>query len=164
MATDETDDHHGIPRDSSGLPIFFILPPGVQASYDQKMKQCERGWQATRDPLAVAEAVTWACLHRQPPPAWVHEANWVVATKRRGQAHAKRAHEAAVRLMRYQAVRDAHYKDGLFWNDAYERATEVLALHPWAAAKSGTMKAAYIQVKKDLKSGRGGLYFMPKMP
>jgi len=159
----EADDHLGIPRDSSGLPIFFILPPGVQASYDQKMKQCERGRQATRDPLAFAEALTRACLHRQPPPEWVHEAGWVLATKRRGKEHAKRAREAAVRLQRYLAVRDAHKRDGLSWERAKDRAAEVLASTS-AAAEPDTMWKVYKQVNKDLKSGRGGLYFMPQMP
>src|SRR5262249_29401447 len=122
------------------------------------------GWEATRDPLAVAEALTWARLHRQPAPEWVDEALWVLATKRRGKEHAKHAREAAARLARYQAVRDAHYKDGLGWNQSYERAAEVLADLPWAAAESGTMKKAYLQVLKDLRSGRGGLYFMPQLP
>jgi hypothetical protein len=94
----------------------------------------------------------------------VDEALWILATKRRGQEHAKRAREAAVRLMRYQAVREAHYRGGLGWNQSYEHAAEVLADMPWAAAEPDTMKKAYFKVLKDLRSGRGGLYFMPQIP
>jgi len=161
MATDEIDDRLGIPRDSNGDPIFLVLPPAIQARYDRRMKRCERAWQATRNPLAFAEATTWAYFYRQPHPAWLHEASWVLAIKRQGKTHATRALNAAVFLQRYQAVRDAHYKDGLSWEDAYDRAAERSASTSWKA-EARTMKAAYIRVKKDLKSGRGGLYFTPK--
>src|SRR5512139_1447883 len=93
-----------IPSDAAGIPVFLTLPAGVQASYDRKMRSCEAGWRATGDPWAVAEAHTLTLLHRQVPPAWLDDAVWALAVKRRTKAHAKRAQEAAVRSMRYHAV------------------------------------------------------------
>ncbi len=83
--TDDDDhrDHRVIPGDADGNPIFLILPAGVQASYDRKMKACEDGWRATGDPWAVAEAHTLTLLHRQVPPAWLDDAVWALAIQRR---------------------------------------------------------------------------------
>ena len=142
-------------RSAAGIPVFLTLPAGVQASYDRKMKSCEAGWRATGDPWAVAEAHTLTLLHRQVPPAWLDDAVWALAVKRRTKAHAKRAQEAAIRLMRYEAVRDAHGLDGLSWEEAYEHATEILADTP-AAAGPDTMRKVYATVKKHLKKGRWG--------
>jgi hypothetical protein len=139
----------------------LVLPPGVQANYDRKMKSCELGWQQTGDPWAVAEAHTLTALHRESPPAWLDDAVWTLAVNRRTDDHARRASEAAVRFLRYEAVRDAHRIDGLSWPRAYERASEILA-HTPAAAEPERMGKAYKKVKRDLKAGRGGRYFTPK--
>jgi hypothetical protein len=157
-----------IPRDANGKPIFLILPPGVQASYDRKMKNCETGWTATGDPWAVAEAHTWAHLHRQPSSAWLDDAVWALACQRRTKRHAKRAREAQIRIARYDTVRaarlikDPKTKKKLSWTKACELAAENLADKPDLAADSEKMWKAYKQVKKHLKEGRGGLYFTPK--
>jgi hypothetical protein len=121
-----------------------------------------RGWLATGDPWAVAEAMTLTTLHRQAPPAWLDDAVWALAVKRRTKLHAKRARQAHVRFMRYLAVRDAHHLDGLSWEDARVRAAEIYANNPDAAAEPDQMWKAYKRVKKDLRKGRGGLYFTPK--
>jgi hypothetical protein len=147
--------------DADGIPVFLTLPASVQASYDRKMRSCEAGWRATGDPWAVAETHTLTLLHRQVPPTWLDDAVWSLAVKRRTKRHAKRAQEAAIRLMRYEIVRDAHQIYGLSWEDSYERATEVLADTP-AAAEPDTMRKVYGKVKKHLKKGRWGLYFTPK--
>ena len=139
----------------------YALAVSVQASYDRQIKDWEACWRATGDPLAVAEAQTLTLLHRQVIPAWLHDAVWALAVKRRGKAHAKRAQEARIRFMRYEAVRDAHELDGLSWEKAREHAAKVLANTP-AAAESERMWKVYKRVKKDLKKGRGGLYFPPK--
>jgi hypothetical protein len=55
-AGDGEDPHKHVPKDVDGNPVFLVLPPGVKASYDRKMRNCEAGWQATGDPWAVAEA------------------------------------------------------------------------------------------------------------
>ena len=101
-------------------------------------------------------------LYRQAPPAWLDDAVWALAVKRRTKAHAKRAREAAIRSMRYEAVRDAHHLDGLSWEEACVHATKVYADNPDVAAEPDRMWKAYKRVKKDLRKGRGGLYFTPK--
>ena len=146
-----------VPQWMLGTPQIIVRS---QASYDRQMKEWEAYWRATGDPLAVAEAQTLTFLHRQ-TPAWLNDAVWALAVKRRTKAHAKRAQEARIRFMRYEAVRDAHELDGLSWEKAREHAAKVLANTP-AAAESERMWKVYKRVKKDLKKGRGGLYFPPK--
>ena len=141
--------------------VPLVLPPGVQASYDRKMKSCEAGWQETGDPWAVAEAHTLTTMHRQSPPAWLDDAVWTLAVNRRTEGHAKRAREAAIRFMRYEAVRYAHHLDGLSWERACEHAVKVLADTP-AAAGPELMWKTYKKVKKHLREGHGGRYFTPK--
>jgi hypothetical protein len=143
-------------------PVDFMpLPAGVQASYDWKMRNCKAGWQATGDPWAVAEAMTLTFFRRQPPPAWLDDAVWTLACTRRTKRHAKQAHERSIRFRRFLAVRDAH-RDGLPWEKAYVRAAELWADSPDVACEPEQMRKAYLEVRKDSKEGRGGLYFYPK--
>jgi hypothetical protein len=150
-----------IPRDAAGDPIFLILPENIRASYDRKLAACEAGWRETGDPLAVSEAAILVHLYRQPLPRWLAEAVAMLADDRRGRAHAKRALEAAADSMRYQAVCDA--KAGRTWEAAYGQAADVLAGTP-ARGSADAMKRSYQKVKRDLRAGRGGLYFTPKSP
>jgi hypothetical protein len=161
-----------IPRDAAGDPVFLILRDGIRASYDRKLAACEAGWRATGDPAAVGEAVIYVHLHRQPLPRWLAEAVAMLADDRRGDAHAKRGLEAAADSLRYQAVRDAKAgrmagglkdKGKVSWETAYGRAAEVLA-PTFARGSADTMKRSYQKVKRDLRDGRGGLYFAPKIP
>jgi hypothetical protein len=145
---------------TGGDSVSLILPDGVRESYDRKMKSCEAGWRETKDPWAVAEATTLTFLHRQVTPLWLDEAVWHLAVNRRTKAHAKRANEAHIRFMRYEAVKYAH-ADGLTWEKAVARAVEVLA-ETLAAAEPDSIWKSYKRVKADLKAGRGGLYFTPK--
>jgi hypothetical protein len=156
------DPHYNIPRDANGDPVYLILPDDIRRSYARYMLSCEAGWRETGDPAFVAEAQTWTHYHRQPIPAWLHEAVWALALRRRGRAHAARAKAAAIRLMRYQVVRDAQRR-GLTWEAAYVHAADVLK-QTNARGEPDTMKAAYITVKMDLKAGRHGLYSTPKLP
>jgi hypothetical protein len=74
----------------------------------------------------VAQAQTFAFVHQQAIADWLEDAVWSLAVKRRGKAHAKRAYEAAIRFMRFEAVRIAN-KLGLTWDESYAQASEVLA-------------------------------------
>jgi hypothetical protein len=49
------------------------------------------------------------------------------------------------------------------WDEAYELAAEGLRGSE-AKADPGTMGKSYKRVKRDLKAGRGALYFLPKVP
>jgi hypothetical protein len=149
--------HRGIPRDADGNPVYLILPPKWQVQYEKDMELCRAGWQATRDPYIAAEAVSWVHLHRQPVPAWLHEALWVVAAGRRGKAHAQRALVASKHLQRYMAVRDFK-ADGLTWEESYTRAAGL------CGGEAEAMKQSYCRVKNDLKRGHYGLYHYIRTP
>jgi hypothetical protein len=165
---DELDLYRRIARDADGNPIFFVLPPAMEASYGRKLRRCEAGWRATGDPAFVIEAVILSYLHRQPLRLWQTEAMVTLATKRRTKGYATSALKAAIRLLRYQAVLKAKRRRARSgrptpWDDAYEQAAEVLA-GTGAAAKAATMKKAYCDVVDHIKTGRGGLYANPIMP
>jgi hypothetical protein len=149
--------HRHIPRDSAGNPIFLILPASDRTWYERKMRGCERGWRATGDPLAISEAVTLTFLHRQPLPAWLDEAVWALANARRHGGHSKREREAFIRSQRYQAVRWAQ-RDGMNLEKAYVEASRILA-DTKAGGTPEVMADAFQAVRRDLKEGRGGLYF-----
>ena len=104
---DLDDVHRDIPKDENGDPIYLVLPDGVRTRYERKLAMCEAGWRETHDPAFIGEAHTLARLHHQPSPAWLDEAVWTLVVGRRTKTHANRAREAHIRLMRYEAVRDA---------------------------------------------------------
>jgi hypothetical protein len=83
-----------------------------------------------------------------PALAWVHKelldlANVSVDTK----DYAKQARS----LVRYVAVREAHDREGLTWDNTWERAAEMLRGQP-AAASAETMRAEYKKVRKALRA------------
>ena len=158
----ETDPHDGIPTDENGVPIFFVLPPAARAKYERKMERCERGWRTSGDPAFVSEAQIHIDLHRQPPPLWLSEAIIELCAKRRTKGYATDAYNAAVRQMRYEAVLEAQRR-GMSWEAAYATAAEALA-GTRAKGEALTMKAAYVDVVRDLKNGRTDRYLQPHIP
>jgi hypothetical protein len=119
----------------------------------------------------VDRAAVCAHNYRQVPPAWLVDAERVLAFRQRMLSDAERADDAAIRLMRYMAVRDFMFKfidgkrvkrsaadtaDGLkpTWSRAYRHAVKVLAGTPnWS-----TMQRAYNDVSYDLREGASGEY------
>jgi hypothetical protein len=176
-----TDDdlHRNIPRDAEGNPIFLILPPTLRARYEEGMAECEAAWRGG-EPLAVAEASTWAWLHRQPHPAWLEQATIDVIVGRRSKSQAKRYLENQIRMARYQKVRALKVgwagarcgtapdgrevrtlvkpAESITWDEAYARASELLE-GTMAAGSAATMKADYSRVQRDLNAGRYYKYF-----
>ncbi|OLB69080.1 MAG: hypothetical protein AUI16_29725 [Alphaproteobacteria bacterium 13_2_20CM_2_64_7] len=147
--TNGRDPHRDIPKDANGDPIFFVMPDGVRASYERKLRQCEIGWLATDDPAFVTEAEILRHLHRQVSPLWLTEANIALNAKRRTKGHAKRAIEAHIRWKRYDAVRTAK-EHGLRWlQDRAKRAIEHAAkAKKYAAELSGVRKAEHAAAKR----------------
>ena len=142
--------------------------------YERHLARCEDGWRATGDPGFIREAQIWTHLYRQPPLLWLSEAVIELATKRRTKGYATRVFRNAVKQMRFEAVRAAVQKvmpratqkakpKAPTWDEAYEIAAAQLA-GTRAAGKAGTMKAAYVEVNRDRKTGRGGLYLEPLEP
>jgi hypothetical protein len=143
----DCDDHSEIPRDSNGLPIYFILPPGVLASYKRRLSYCERGWAATGDPAFVAEALIWTFLHRQPMTLWLAEAAVTLVLARRTKMQANRTLARRVQWMRFDAVRIAK-EDGLRWLETrIEDATKLIA----DLRKKGADAERIEDVKQTLK-------------
>ena len=133
------------------------------------MSSCKAAW-GEGEPLAVAEAETWAFLYRQPIPAWLERAVFDLAIGRRSKSQAKRLRNAAIQMARYSTVRDLKVGiPGLYdpitaetpWERIYAMASEGLA-GSRAAGSADTMKKAYQNVRRDLKKGRGGKYFTLK--
>ncbi len=113
----------------------------------------------TGDPWAITEAHTLTTIYRQVPPAWLDEAVWLLACKRRTKEDATRMLVARVRFRRYRAVREVHAR-GLSWKKACAEATRIFA-GTVEAGKPDTMWKAYKAVKADFKAGRDGKYFEP---
>jgi hypothetical protein len=160
------DDHHGIPRDAEGAPVFLILPPTLQAQYEEQMRACEAAWRVG-EPLAVAEATTCTHNYRQPIPKWLERAVVELVMRGRSDQQAQRYDKAQIRLMRYMAVRDLKFDisqgkarrfTNISWEETYERAAESL-VQTSAAGSAATMKADYARVLCDLKAGHSGKYF-----
>ena len=133
------------------------------ATYDRLMAVCEAGWRTTGDPWAVSTAHSLAVLHRQISPPWLEAAIYSLAYNKRRTAKAlgKRAREAMIRFWRFSAVRDAHDVDGLTWEQACVKASEVLT-GTFASAQADTMWRAYKAVKRDLNAGQDGQYWEMK--
>jgi hypothetical protein len=165
------DHHHDIPRDAEGDPVFLILPAPMRADYEKVMANCEAAWRAG-EPLAVAEAATCVHLYRQPIPKWLEQAIVELAINQRTKQQAKHYTEAQLQLRRYMTVRDlkldinfsqetAKRIADISWEEAYERAAEILA-GTSAAGSAATMKADYQKVQRNLNAGHGGKYFVLK--
>jgi hypothetical protein len=82
------------------------LPPSIRARYEERLALCQRAWETTGDPLAVAEAITWAHHYRQPTEEWLEAAAVQALIKVRSKAQAKRYRDGMIGLDRYTFIRD----------------------------------------------------------
>jgi hypothetical protein len=85
-----------------------------------------------------------------PALAWVHKALLERAEASRPKAETKRIGQDAVKRARYVAVREAHDREGLLWENAYARAAELLHGQP-AGASAETMRRDYKEMRKSLR-------------
>jgi hypothetical protein len=89
--------------------------------------------------------------------------------RRRTKAQAKRQREAQKSFARYTLVRDLMLGiPGLYpkaaditWPEAYVEASRLLK-GTLAGGDEDTMKRSYADVRRDLKNGRGGKYYVLK--
>jgi hypothetical protein len=152
--------HDNIPKDANGVPIFFILPDGVRATYERKLRSAKQVWLATRDPGALRQAAVWIKSHRQPEPEWFFDAIVTLLGGMRSDKDVQRAENNAVHSQRYQIVRDER-ADALAAtgieisvDEASERAADKFKkLGSWL-----DFKRSYYKVRGALKQGLGGAF------
>jgi hypothetical protein len=150
--------HDNIPKDANGDPIFLILPDGVRASYERKLKSAKDAWLATGDLGAIRQAAVYIKSYRQPQPDWYFDAIMTLTTNLRSDKDVQRAENNAVHSQRYQIVRDI-MKDAaagteLSVEDACERAANRFkALGSWL-----DFKRSYYKVRGALKQGLGAAF------
>jgi hypothetical protein len=135
--------------------------------YDQErrgrlMRLCQQAWEATRDPIFIAEAQVVIAIDQRPTPPWLTEAVIDLAMDRRSKEHATRAFHRLIRRRRYEAVRKAKLT-GATWPAAYAKAAEDLA-EDLARGNAGDMQHAYAVVARDIREGRGDQYITPPRP
>jgi hypothetical protein len=183
---DDEEFYNRVPKDAKGDPIFLLLPEWDRKRFEERMSNCEIGWQATRDPRFVAEAITWVTNYRQPVPPWLDVATYAVATGQLTDQHVQRASQRAAHLDRYMVVRDVkrfgyHRRKNRkvvakfagdpdpapepeyelvqvsSWDEAYERAAEITRTSFETCKKSYKKVRAYLLRHRNL-----GLYITPK--
>jgi hypothetical protein len=95
----------------------------------------------------LAAAVGMCRLRNEPPQEWLHKAllNFVSESEK-ATPYMKKVRSLARSLVRYVAVREAHDREGLPWEAAAERASEMLRGQP-ARASSNQMWAEYKRVR-----------------
>jgi hypothetical protein len=120
------------------------LPPVIRTRYEERLALCRRAWETTGDPLAVAEAITWAHHYRQPTEEWLEAAAIQALIKVRSKAQAKRYRYAMIDLDRYTFIRDA-VAGGMKWEPAKEAAAEQLG------ADIETVWKSYKRVKRRFR-------------
>src|SRR5262245_6228935 len=139
-----------------------VLTPELQADYDQQMTARKTAWQATDEPLAVAEALTAVYLFQQTLPAWLEAAAVSIIIDKRTAEEARRHRESMKHMWRYMYVHGFRQKD-IPLEEAVERAREVLkGTHIYASA--ATITDSYWKVRHDIEAGRQFEYFFLKDP
>lgn len=122
-------------------------------AHDRRAKDeaaIENAWRETGNLRVIADRVGLGLLHNEISPslAWVHKALLDLADASVDiRPYAKEAH----RLVRYVAVREAHDREGLSWEDAKKRASEKLRDAP-AAAGPEMMWKDYKHVRAALRA------------
>jgi hypothetical protein len=147
--------HHDIPT------RLRLLEAYRQERYERQMRRCQAGWAATRDPGFIVEAQVLIDFDQRLPPPWLSEAiyDFVTETRAETKGYAARALNALIRRRRFEAVRDAK-SAGMTWNMAYAEAAAALVETP-ARGSADSMKAAYMEVLRDIREGRSDQYITP---
>jgi hypothetical protein len=127
---------------------IVIAETGDQRAADEAAT--ENAWRVSGDLHIIANRLGLGLLRGEVSPAlaWVHKALLDLANASMDiEPYAR----AARSLVRYVAVREAHDREGLTWDNSWERAAEMLRRQP-AAASAETMRAEYKKVRKALRA------------
>jgi hypothetical protein len=156
--------HDNVPKDAKGVPVFFILPDGVRASYERKLRSSKRAWLATGDPGALRKAAYDIKYHRQPEPDWYFDAIVTLLTGMRSDDDVQRAQRNAVHSQRYQIVRDILADNAADPEMSVDDACEHAANRFAAYGSWQDFKRSYYKVKKALKQGYGAAFNIIHVP
>jgi hypothetical protein len=158
------DEAYGIVRDDTdGSTSAVVLPSEVQKDYDRQLAACQTCWQATDEPLAVAEAITLVHLFRQTVPAWVEASAVSIIIDQRTAKQARRHRESMRHWWRYNYVHGFRQRD-IPLRKAAERAQEVLKKTGLACVSVDEIIESYQKVRRDIEAGRQAEYFFLKDP
>ena len=116
---------------------------------DEDEALIEDVWKTTGNLHVLADRLCLGLQRGEVSPAlvWVHRALLDLAN---ASVDIKPYAKQARSLVRYIAVREAHYRDKLPWDEAYAHAAEVLRGWP-AGASADWMKKEYTRVRKALR-------------
>jgi hypothetical protein len=158
------DEAWGIVRDDADKDDTSTvkLTPELQADFNRQMKACKTAYEATDEPLAVAEALTAVYLFEQRMPTWVEAAGVSVIIDQRTAMQARRHRESMVHMQRYMYVHGFRQRD-IPLEQAAERAQQVLKGTKFYASVA-TIIESYWKVRHDIEAGRQFEYFFLKDP
>jgi hypothetical protein len=123
--------------------IVSVIPDTHDYEADIK-----NAWKVSRNPHVITDRLALCRLRNEPPPEWTHKA---LLDHANAQMDMKSYAKEARSLVRYVAVREAHDRDGLSWEDAKVAAAEMLRGQP-AEASPDRMWAEYRKVRKALRA------------
>jgi hypothetical protein len=123
--------------------------PSVPTESETDEAAIRNTWKVTGNLHVLADRLGLGLLHGEVSPAlaWVHEALLELAN---ASVNTKPYAKTARSLVRYIAVREAHYREGVPWDKAPDRAAEMLRGKP-AAAGRDWMEKEYKKVRKALR-------------
>jgi hypothetical protein len=126
-----------------------------RAEAEEEEAAIEKLWRESGNLHILADRVGMSIQRGKPPPKWVHRVLLNLADTSRPAAEVKRLQRNAVRFARYVAVREAHDREGLSWEDAREYAAKKLRGHP-AEASADYMWKEYKAMRAALRKAGVG--------
>jgi hypothetical protein len=142
---------------ATGVGTAAAIAELDRVAYERVMAVLRKAWE-TRDPLALADALTWVSVHEQPVPQWLEQAVIQVLLQSRPPIAIRRHRERMAHYRRYQCVENGKAA-GLSLEEAYFAAAERLGDVGWEMVKK-----SHDIVRDDCRDGRAGWYWAGAIP